>query len=209
MNKLILTTLLAGASSVAMANGGFYVQGNTGLSQLKASHEGETIKGNNIGVRVAVGKSVGNFRYALDLGTYGKSDGHFKEEQAGALLEDINKSKAHTLGISAMYDFNNTSAWTPYVGARLSANHVSHRHNYIETDIATRQVVSTAHDYRSKTNVGYGVLAGVQYKISSQLSADAHVEYNDLGKLTLYPEIAESSSKFKQLGVNIGLRYNF
>lgn len=209
MSKFILTILLAGMSSVAMANSGFYVQGNTGLSQLKANHEGEVIKGNNVGVRVAVGKSVGNFRYAVDLGTYGKADGHFKEMDGDALLEDINKAKAHTLGASVVYDFKNMGAFTPYAGLRLSVNHISHRHNHIETDIATGDIVSTAHDHRSKTNIGYGALAGVQYKINSQLSADAHVEYNDLGKLTMYPGIAENSAKYKQLGINVGVRYNF
>lgn len=198
MNKLILATLLAGASSVAMANGGFYVQGDVGFSKLKAHEKNpdgdDKLKDNSTSYRVLLGKDAGNIRYALDYTNFGTLKYH---ETFAVDDYTTGKIKTQSVGVSAIYDFQSVSGFTPYVGARVGFNKAKLSGHTVDTLLGNESWSD------SDNAVGFGALAGVQYAFSPQLALDAGVEYNHLGKF--YPE------KFKvtQHGAKVGLRYNF
>lgn len=207
MKKLLLATLLASTSTLAMAQigtDGLYVQGNVGVSKLEAKVDGEKLKDNNTGYTIAVGKDTGAVRYQADYTNFGKieesgSDGvpgvAGYDEWEGAL-------KAQSLGVSAIYDFQTVSGFTPYAGVRVGVNQLKFEENVrYSTILNGAYTVFSANDSYKKTKVGAGVLAGVQYAVSPQLAVDAGVEYNYLGKL--------EDVKVNQYGAKLGLRYNF
>lgn len=196
MKKLLLATLLAGTSTFAMANvSDLYVQGNIGVSKLETKADGEKYKDSNTGFAVVVGKDLGNVRYALDYTLYGKIKDHDSWEGGYDNLE----FKAHSVGVSAIYDFQAVSGFTPYAGVRAGVNQF--KLDWNGQDTAIDGTIESDSGSIKKTKVGVGVLAGVQYAINPQLALDAGVEYNYLGKV--------EDTKFNQYGAKVGLRYNF
>lgn len=196
MKKLLLATLLAGTSTFAMANvSDLYVQGNIGVSKLETKADGEKYKDSNTGFAVVVGKDLGNVRYALDYTLYGKIKDHDSWEGGYDNLE----FKAHSVGVSAVYDFQAVSGFTPYAGVRAGVNQF--KLDWNGQDTAIDGTIESDSGSIKKTKVGAGVLAGVQYAINPQLALDAGVEYNYLGKV--------EDTKFNQYGAKVGLRYNF
>lgn len=188
MKKIALAAVLAGVSSMASANllntDNLYVQGNVGYSKLGTKVNGSRATDNAPSFAVAVGKDAGDLRYAVDYAYLGK----IEDKSSRANVEFT----AQSLGFSVIYDFQPVSGFTPYVGGRLSANR-----------LATEVSASSSYFKESKTNLGAGALAGVQYSINPQLAVDAGVEYNYLGKAV------NDRLKFDQYGAKLGLRYNF
>lgn len=206
MKKLLLATLLAGTSTLAMANtAGLYVQGNIGVSKLEAKADGEKFKDNNTGYTIAVGKDAGAVRYQADYTNFGKIEESGSDGVAGVAGYDEWDSvlKAQSLGVSAIYDFQTVSGFTPYAGVRVGVNQLKFEEDvrYSTIDLNGAYTVYSANESYKKTKVGAGVLAGVQYAINPQLAVDAGVEYNYLGKL--------EDTKLNQYGAKVGLRYNF
>ncbi|MFC0820989.1 opacity family porin [Moraxella marmotae] len=197
MKKLVLATALAALSTTAMANvaanNGYYVQGNVGVSKLEAKEDGDKFKKNQTGFTLAVGKDTGAVRYVGDYTYFGKI-----KNDVVVSPTDYHHAKlvAHSLGLSAIYDFDNQSAFTPYAGARLGVN-------VLKLDTNSRYNASYSSLDERKTNVGAGVLAGVQYAVNPNLAVDAGVEYNYLGK------VGNDDVKVNQYGAKVGLRYNF
>lgn len=178
VSKILLAVTALIVSAVSYANTGYYVQGDVLASKLEMKDNEGTWKKNQTGGRVAVGKDTGAIRYQADYAFFGK----LKEtDEVDTYSWDI-----HSLGVSAIYDFNAVSGFTPYVGARLGVNSLK----YKDSEESLR-----------KTKVGAGVLGGVQYDINKQLSINAGIEYNYLGKV--------DEVKANQYGANLGLRYNF
>lgn len=195
MKKLVLATLLASSSTLAMAGAfdGLYVQGNAGLSKLEAKEDGETFKNNNTGYSVAFGKDLGAIRYQADFTNYGKLE---NSEELGVGTSYTSKLKAQSIGLSAIYDFQPILGVTPYLGGRLGINQAKIDTN--EIDVGLRSSMTS-----KETKVGIGVLAGAQYAINSKLAIDGNIEYNHMGSFF------DSDTKLNQYGVKIGLRYNF
>lgn len=187
MKKILLATVLASVSTFAVANP--YVQGSIGYSKVQAKADGEKIKDNGVAYQVAVGTTTANIRYALDYTQYNKVNA---TDSDGEKLT----FKANSIGGSAFYDFPSASAFTPYAGARLGYNRLKFTD---ETDNVSV----------SKNRVGYGVVAGVAYKINPQLSADVNVQYNNLGTIKWTDDEGEAKVKNTQTGLNVGLRYQF
>lgn len=194
MKKLLLATLLASTSTLAMANvSGLYVQGNVGVSKLEAKEDGEKFKNNNTGYTIAVGKDTGAVRYQADYTNYGKIE---NREEFSATASYESKLKAQSIGLSAIYDFQPVSGVTPYVGARLGINQA-------KLDGRATSATSYISVSNKETKAGLGVLAGVQYTISPNLALDGNVEYNHMGSFF------DSDTKLNQYGAKLGLRYNF
>ena len=97
-----------------------------------------------------------------------------------------------TLLANFYYDFHNSSAFTPYVGAGLGL-----AFNYLGVDVHAMDGRSASADER-QTRFAWQVGAGVAYNFNENMAIDAGYRYLDLG----YTEV-------KQGGQNIGIRpYN-
>lgn len=189
MKKIALVATVATLSTAALSTTamaadlqGLYVQGDIGVSKLEAKDEGK-LKDNNTGVRIAAGMDTGALRYQADYSHFGKIK--------GAGEEGDYEFKTQSLGGSVIYDFDTQSAFTPYAGVRVGVNRLK-----VSADNHVDGFYSA-----SKTQVGAGVLAGVQYQFTPALAVNAGVEYNHLGKI--------DSIKVNQYGATIGLRYSF
>ncbi|OOS26124.1 hypothetical protein B0681_03005 [Moraxella porci DSM 25326] len=210
MKKIVLATAIAALSTAASAQ--YYVQGDIGLSkpEYKLVDEDIKLKGNDLGFRVAVGTDTGNVRYELDYTNYGKADysGSGSESMNG-ISADYNETlevKAQSIGLSAIYDFASMNNFTPYVGARVAWNKFTGdaMGDYKIYDSATNYIIesgSSKEEIVDTDEIGYGVLAGVQYTVSPKMAVNAGVEYNYLGEFT--------DAKANQYGAKVGLRYNF
>lgn len=180
IKKFLLAVTLAVTSVASFASTGLYVQGDVLASKVDIKANGGGTKKNKTGGRIAVGKDTGDIRYQADYSYVGK-------------IKDDNVSvSGHSVGLSAIYDFDTKTALTPYVGARAGIN-------VLNLDAKTS---NSSYEER-KTAIGAGVLGGVQYNINSQFAVNAGVEYNYLGKLDY------ANAKVNQYGANIGVRYNF
>ncbi|UNU72595.1 opacity family porin [Moraxella nasovis] len=232
MKKVLLAVALAGISSAAMANlnfntNGLYVQGDVGYSKLEAKEDGDKLKDNSTSFSIAVGKDLGNTRYQLDYTNFGKIE---KIEERNLTQGELNtvtqiverrintplnpallsakgvnnvEGKIQSVGLSAIYDLQTVSGFTPYVGGRIGINQLKVSHDI--TGYASyngQQSSKTQNIAKHKdTKVGAGVLAGVQYAVNPNLALDAGVQYNYLGKF--------DGIKANQYGAKVGVRYSF
>lgn len=171
-----------------------YIQGEVGTSRLVLKADKEDYKDTVTNARISVGKSFGNARYALDYTHFGKVKGSASDTYSSA-QSDLT---AQGIGISAIYDAHNQTALTPYVGIRAGLNRLS-------GNINSRTNNSSYSYSETSTQLGIGVLAGVQYQVNDRLALNVGTEYNYLGKLDgdKYP------LKVHQYGALAGLRYNF
>lgn len=213
MKKIVLLALFASTALTAHAN--YYMQGNVGVAKLSAKTEGETLKDNSTAFSVGVGKKVGNVRYVLDVGTIGeiKQTDHYSNTALNAQFNsvDTNEIKGKTLGVGAFYDFKTSTPVTPYVGARLGLNRLDFQNTDTITITYQAGGKETQHDSFkvSKTQVGYGVTAGVAYEFAPQWAVDANVSYDHLGKIKWTHDDRAGSAKLDKTAVSVGVRYHF
>ncbi|ENX2133797.1 opacity family porin [Neisseria gonorrhoeae] len=125
---------------------------------------------------------------------------------------------ASSLGLSAVYDFDTGSRFKPYAGVRVAYGHV--RHSIDSTKKTTEFVTSagapggaptvysphknTQDDHRegdSIRRVGLGVIAGVGFDITPNLTLDAGYRYHNWGRL--------ENTRFKTHEASLGMRYRF
>ena len=132
------------------------------------------------------------------------NNGYQPQTNTNTSITSSGELKAQSLGLSAIYDFDTVSGFTPYAGARVGINQIK---STVSTVTTTTTGQSTTHSQKQENKVGFGVLAGAQYAINPQLSVDAGVEYNYLGQ---YDKLdTDSKLKAHQYGVKVGLRHNF
>ncbi|UOO82438.1 opacity family porin [Uruburuella testudinis] len=195
MKKIVLAAILAGVSSMAAAEG-WYLQGDAGYSKLTAKESGRSFKDNSPTARIAVGKDTGNLRYAVDYTYFGQLENQETSTNAYHKAE----VSAHSVGVSAIYDFHNQSALTPYAGVRIGLNYLN-----LDAEEERTTAVSRSHISKSESNtrLGAGAVLGAQYQFTDKLALNTGVEYNYLGK------IGSQSAKVHQYGANLGVRYNF
>ncbi|MGC6359491.1 opacity family porin [Bisgaard Taxon 45] len=203
--KKSLLVLAIGALCSLTASANFYVQGDLGTSKIKWSFDDGKVNKSGFSPSLAVGYKFTDFRLALDYTRYSAIKyGYDNEEEFHKVFVSANgKVRTDAFGLSAIYDINLNSPLTPYVGARIAANRVSLKENGTEKhvkDDSSSTIIKTSEDTR-KTKMGYGVLAGVSYKLTDSLAANVGVEYNYLGKF--------DETKLRQYGAKLGLRYEF
>lgn len=184
MKKLLIATIFATATLTANAQ--WYVQGDVGASNIEIG-EDSGVNDTVFSPRVSVGYDFGNWRIAGDYTHYGTAnysgyDGYYNAEIS---------LKTNSLGLSAFYDFDLQSNFTPYVGARVSYN-----------QFKLNASLNTPYSYRysdsaSESRVGLGLILGAQYKIDEKISLNFNIEGNKL------------ASDVTQVGAGLGLRYNF
>lgn len=202
--KKSVFVLALGTLCAATASANFYVQGDLGTSKIKWSFEDGKVNKSGFSPSLAVGYKFTDFRLALDYTRYSAIKyGYDNEEEFNNVFVSANgKVRTDAFGLSVIYDINLNSPLTPYVGARIAANRVSLKENGTERRVegSNSTIIKTSEDTR-KTKMGYGVLAGVSYKLTDSFVANAGVEYNYLGK---FDEV-----KLRQYGAKLGLRYEF
>ncbi|HGM0800696.1 TPA: opacity family porin [Neisseria gonorrhoeae] len=123
-----------------------------------------------------------------------------------------------SLGLSAVYDFKLNDKFKPYIGARVAYGHV--RHSIDSTKKATEFLTAagapgaaptvypphknTQDDHRESNSirrVGLGVIAGVGFDITPNLTLDAGYRYHNWGRL--------ENTRFKTHEASLGVRYRF
>ncbi|HFB9115715.1 TPA: outer membrane beta-barrel protein, partial [Neisseria gonorrhoeae] len=123
---------------------------------------------------------------------------------------------ASSLGLSAVYDFDTGSRFKPYAGVRVAYGHVRHSISTKKTTefltVARNRVtvpgtykVSTTPGAHQESNsirrVGLGVIAGVGFDITPNLTLDAGYRYHNWGRL--------ENTRFKTHEASLGMRYRF
>ncbi|ENX9205642.1 autotransporter outer membrane beta-barrel domain-containing protein, partial [Neisseria gonorrhoeae] len=121
-----------------------------------------------------------------------------------------------SLGLSAVYDFDTGSRFKPYAGARVAYGHVRHSISTKKTTeflttaggpgvVPGGYKVSTTPGAHQESNsirrVGLGVIAGVGFDITPNLTLDAGYRYHNWGRL--------ENTRFKTHEASLGVRYRF
>ncbi|ENX9205646.1 autotransporter outer membrane beta-barrel domain-containing protein [Neisseria gonorrhoeae] len=188
------------------------------------------IRTHSIHPRVSVGYDFGGWRIAADYARYRKWN-NSKYSVSIKELKNNNKKKKKTenqengsfhavssLGLSAVYDFKLNDKFKPYIGVRVSYGHV--RHSIDSTKKATEFLTAagapgaaptvypdghpqknTYQKSNSSRRVGLGVIAGVGFDITPNLTLDAGYRYHNWGRL--------ENTRFKTHEASLGVRYRF
>ncbi|HFA8714568.1 TPA: outer membrane beta-barrel protein [Neisseria gonorrhoeae] len=186
------------------------------------------IRTHSIHPRVSVGYDFGGWRIAADYARYRKWN-NSKYSVSIKELKNNNNNKKKTenqengsfhavssLGLSAVYDFKLNDKFKPYIGARVAYGHVRHSISTKKTTefltVAGARVtvpgtykVSTTPGAHQESNsirrVGLGVIAGVGFDITPNLTLDAGYRYHNWGRL--------ENTRFKTHEASLGVRYRF
>nr|AGL50871.1 Nla_18150 protein [Neisseria lactamica] len=228
---LILLSAEASAADGAQSKG-FYVQADIGLAREKLTNGGTNAeyKKQAVHPRFSAGYDFGQWRLALDYSRYRaiKKDAHASTKSQPFFETEYNahnKVKSRSVGISAIYDFETQSPVKPYVGARLSVNHISidfSDDGYIKNTspvplpkqildnifpgiptIQAGQTVPFAQttNHIGITRLGVGATAGVSYEITKNAALDLAYHYDDWGRL--------EGNRVRTQEISGGIRYTF
>ncbi|HGM1843118.1 TPA: opacity family porin, partial [Neisseria gonorrhoeae] len=151
------------------------------------------IRTHSIHPRVSVGYDFGGWRIAADYARYRKWNDN-KYSVNIKKLENKNKKKTEnqengsfhavsSLGLSAVYDFRPNDKFKPYIGARVAYGHVRHSIDSTKKITASAGGAGSPASYKSTQDahhqsnsirrVGLGVIAGVGFDITPNLTLDA------------------------------------
>ncbi|HHK3115896.1 TPA: opacity family porin [Neisseria gonorrhoeae] len=189
------------------------------------------IRTHSIHPRVSVGYDFGGWRIAADYARYRKWNNSKYSVSIKELKRLKSKSKRElktvnqengtfhavsSLGLSAVYDFKLNDKFKPYIGARVAYGHVRHsistkKTTEFLTTAGSPGVVSGAYkvsrtpgahqESNSIRRVGLGVIAGVGFDITPNLTLDAGYRYHNWGRL--------ENTRFKTHEASLGVRYRF
>ncbi|HFB2733457.1 TPA: opacity family porin, partial [Neisseria gonorrhoeae] len=186
------------------------------------------IRTRSVHPRVSVGYDFGGWRIAADYARYRKWNDNKYSVNIKELKNNNNKKKktenqengsfhaVSSLGLSAVYDFKLNDKFKPYIGARVAYGHVRHSISTKKTTefltVAGARVtvpgtykVSTTPGAHQESNsirrVGLGVIAGVGFDITPNLTLDAGYRYHNWGRL--------ENTRFKTHEASLGVRYRF
>ncbi|HFC3007995.1 TPA: opacity family porin, partial [Neisseria gonorrhoeae] len=102
-----------------------------------------------------------------------------------------------SLGLSAVYDFKLNDKFKPYIGARVAYGHVRHS---IDSTKKTAKILTSSygglnptvyteentqnahHQSNSIRRVGLGVIAGIGFDITPNLTLDTGYRYHNWGR---------------------------
>ncbi|MCF3024688.1 opacity family porin [Neisseria gonorrhoeae] len=189
------------------------------------------IRTHSVHPRVSVGYDFGGWRIAADYARYRKWNNNkysvniekvqeIHKNRIDRKTENQENGTFHavsSLGLSAVYDFKLNDKFKPYIGARVAYGHVRHS---IDSTKKTAKILTsfygggkpTTYDIGPKTQdahqesnsirrVGLGVIAGVGFGITPNLTLDAGYRYHYWGRL--------ENTRFKTHEASLGVRYRF
>ncbi|ENX0544254.1 outer membrane beta-barrel protein [Neisseria gonorrhoeae] len=187
------------------------------------------IRTHSVHPRVSVGYDFGGWRIAADYARYRKWNNSKYSVSIKELKNNNKKKKKKTenqengsfhavssLGLSAVYDFKLNDKFKPYIGARVAYGHVRHSISTKKTTeflttagspgvVPGGYKVSTTPGAHQESNsirrVGLGVIAGVGFDITPNLTLDAGYRYHNWGRL--------ENTRFKTHEASLGVRYRF
>ncbi|HFA5679490.1 TPA: outer membrane beta-barrel protein, partial [Neisseria gonorrhoeae] len=162
-----------------------------------------------------------NSKYSVNIKRVKENNGSGKKLTQDLKTENQENGTFHavsSLGLSAVYDFKLNDKFKPYIGARVAYGHV--RHSIDSTKKTTEFITSagapggaptvypphknTQDDHRegdSIRRVGLGVIAGVGFDITPNLTLDTGYRYHNWGRL--------ENTRFKTHEASLGMRYRF
>ncbi|WP_339892949.1 opacity family porin [Neisseria gonorrhoeae] len=158
-----------------------------------------------------------NSKYSVSIKELkSKSKSKSKRELKTVNQENGTFHAVSSLGLSAVYDFKLNDKFKPYIGARVAYGHVRHsistkKTTEFLTTASTPDAVSGAYkvsrtpgahqESNSIRRVGLGVIAGVGFDITPNLTLDAGYRYHNWGRL--------ENTRFKTHEASLGVRYRF
>ncbi|EMT2683254.1 outer membrane beta-barrel protein [Neisseria gonorrhoeae] len=162
-----------------------------------------------------------NSKYSVNIKRVKENNGSGKKLTQDLKTENQENGTFHavsSLGLSAVYDFDTGSRFKPYAGVRVSYGHVRHSIDSTKKTIKVTTVPSTApngavttyntdpktqNDYQSNSirRVGLGVIAGIGFDITPNLTLDTGYRYHNWGRL--------ENTRFKTHEASLGVRYRF
>ncbi|ENW4844696.1 outer membrane beta-barrel protein [Neisseria gonorrhoeae] len=194
---------------------------NQGKKISTVSDYFRNIRTRSVHPRVSVGYDFGSWRIAADYARYRKWNDN-KYSVNIKKLENKNKKKTEnqengsfhavsSLGLSAVYDFKLNDKFKPYIGARVAYGHVRHSIDSTKKITASAGGAGSPASYKSTQDahhqsnsirrVGLGVIAGVGFDITPNLTLDAGYRYHNWGRL--------ENTRFKTHEASLGVRYRF
>ncbi|HFR9014820.1 TPA: opacity family porin, partial [Neisseria gonorrhoeae] len=204
---------------------------NQGKKISTVSDYFRNIRTHSVHPRVSVGYDFGGWRIAADYARYRKWNNSKYSVSIKELKNNNNKKKkkkktenqengsfhaVSSLGLSAVYDFKLNDKFKPYIGARVAYGHVRHSISTKKTTeflttagspgvVPGGYKVSTTPGAHQESNsirrVGLGVIAGVGFDITPNLTLDAGYRYHNWGRL--------ENTRFKTHEASLGVRYRF
>ncbi|ENW7710986.1 outer membrane beta-barrel protein [Neisseria gonorrhoeae] len=163
-----------------------------------------------------------NSKYSVNIKRVKENNGSGKKLTQDLKTENQENGTFHavsSLGLSAVYDFDTGSRFKPYAGVRVSYGHVRHSIDSTKktTDVITApattsdgapttynanpQTQNPYHQSDSIRRVGLGVIAGVGFDITPNLTLDTGYRYHNWGRL--------ENTRFKTHEASLGMRYRF
>ncbi|EMT5337106.1 outer membrane beta-barrel protein, partial [Neisseria gonorrhoeae] len=145
-----------------------------------------------------------NSKYSVNIKRVKENNGSGKKLTQDLKTENQENGTFHavsSLGLSAVYDFDTGSRFKPYAGVRVSYGHVRHSIDSTKktTDVITSppttsdgapttynanpQTQNPYHQSDSIRRVGLGVIAGVGFDITPNLTLDTGYRYHNWGRL--------------------------
>ncbi|ENX1732925.1 opacity family porin, partial [Neisseria gonorrhoeae] len=136
-----------------------------------------------------------NNKYSVNIENVKKHDNGNRIDRKTENQENGSFHAVSSLGLSAVYDFKLNDKFKPYIGARVAYGHVRHSIDSTKKTIEFLTAPSNApngavttyntdpktqNDYQSNSirRVGLGVIAGVGFDITPNLTLDAGYRYH-------------------------------
>ncbi|ENX2099914.1 opacity family porin, partial [Neisseria gonorrhoeae] len=140
-----------------------------------------------------------NNKYSVNIENVKKHDNGNRIDRKTENQENGSFHAVSSLGLSAVYDFKLNDKFKPYIGARVAYGHVRHSIDSTKKTIEFLTAPSNApngavttyntdpktqNDYQSNSirRVGLGVIAGVGFDITPNLTLDAGYRYHNWGR---------------------------
>ncbi|ENW4003717.1 outer membrane beta-barrel protein [Neisseria gonorrhoeae] len=159
-----------------------------------------------------------NNKYSVNIENVQKHNNGNRIDRKTENQENGSFHAVSSLGLSAVYDFKLNDKFKPYIGARVAYGHVRHSIDSTKKTIEFLTAAgapggaptvysphkNTQDDHRegdSIRRVGLGVIAGVGFDITPNLTLDAGYRYHNWGRL--------ENTRFKTHEASLGVRYRF
>ncbi|HFC8659504.1 TPA: autotransporter outer membrane beta-barrel domain-containing protein, partial [Neisseria gonorrhoeae] len=157
-----------------------------------------------------------NNKYSVNIENVKKHDNGNRIDRKTENQENGTFHAVSSLGLSTVYDFKLNDKFKPYIGMRVAYGHVRHsistkKTTEFLTTASTPDAVSGAYkvsrtpgahrESNSIRRVGLGVIAGVGFDITPNLTLDAGYRYHNWGRL--------ENTRFKTHEASLGVRYRF